>query len=292
MLYLIKKIFKFLPGNVPEFLYTTIFKAKPIKKVVNCILLFIIPDKILLSFGLVLFLNKKDPVVSGALALGVYENFETFLIEKEIHEGMMVIDIGANIGYYTVLFAHLVGSNGKVIAFEPDKQSGEVLKKNITANKFRNVLYVDKALSDRKGLVKLYISEENRGDNRIYDTKEGRDWVEVEMISLDDYLPKEKKVDIIKMDVQGAEALILKGMEKIISYSDKMIIFTEFWPDGIRKTGESPEEFLKKLVGFGFSLYNINTKENKLEKIGEINQFAKRYYNSKYTNIVCYKNEK
>lgn len=292
MLSVIKKIFKFLPGNVPEFLYTTIFKPKPIKKVVNWILLFIIPDKILLSFGLMLFLNKKDPVVSGAIALGVYENFETVLLQKEIHEGMTVIDMGANIGYYTVMFAHLVGPSGKVIAFEPDEQNGEVLKKNIIANKFRNVSYVNKALSDRTGFVKLYISEENRGDNRIYDTKEGREWIEVEMISLDDYLPKETKVDLIKIDVQGVEALILNGMEKSISRSDKMIIFTEFWPDGIRKTGESPEEFLKKLVGFGFSLYNINTKEKKLEEIGGINQFVKRYYNREYTNIVCYKNEK
>lgn len=292
MLSVIKKIFKFLPENVPEFLYTIIFKSKPIKKVVNWILLFIIPDKILLSFGRVLFLNKKDPVVSGAIALDVYENFETVLLQKEIQEGMTVIDIGANLGYYTVMLAHLVGPSGKVIAFEPDEQSGEILKKNIIANKFRNVSYVDKALSNRTGIVKLYVSTENRGDNRIYDTKEGRESIEVKMISLDDYLPEDVTVDLIKMDVQGAEALILQGMEKTIKRTRSLTIFTEFWPKAITETGKSPEGFLQKLIDLGFSLYNINTKENKLEEIGEINQFVERYHNREYTNILCYKNEK
>lgn len=289
MLSLIKKIFKFLPGNVPEYLYTTIFKPKPIKKVVNRILLSIIPDKITLPFGRVLFLNKKDPVVSGALALGVYENFEAILFEKEIRQGMTVLDMGANLGYYTVMFAHLVGPNGKVIAFEPDSQSLEVLKKNIEINEFNNVSYVEKALSDHTGFVKLYISVENRGDNRIYDTKEGRDWVEVEMVSLDDYLSKDMKIDLIKMDVQGAEALILSGMEQTIKRLCPLTIFTEFWPKAITETGKSPEGFLQKLIDLGFSLYLINDKKKCIEEITDIKEFTNNYKGREFANLICYK---
>ncbi len=289
MFFIIKRMFEFLPVNAPEFLYTTIFKPEPLKKLVNWILLLIIPDKLLLPFNRTLFLNKKDPVVSGAISFGVYENFEISLFKKELHRGMTVVDIGANIGYYTVMAAHFVGVNGKVIAFEPDEQSGKVLEKNIIINKFNNVLYENKALSDKNGIVKLYISEENRGDNRIYDTKDGRKYVEVETITLDKYLPKETKIDLIKMDVQGAESLILSGMEQTITKSKILTIFTEFWPKAITETGKSPEEFLQKLINLGFSLHVINDTKKCLEKITNINYFAHKYKGRKYANIVCYK---
>lgn len=289
MLHLIKKIFEFLPGKVPEYLYTTVFKPKPIKKIINRILLSIIPDKITLPFGRVLFLNKKDPVVSGALALGVYENFEAILFQKEIQQGMTVLDMGANLGYYTVMFAHLVGPSGKVIAFEPDPQSGVVLKKNILANEFHNVSFVEKALSDHTGFIKLYVSIENRGDNRIYDTKDGRESIEVEMVSLDDYLPKDTKIDLIKMDVQGAESLILSGMEKTIKRSSPLIIFTEFWPKAIIETGKSPENFLQKLIDLGFTLHFINDNKKCIEKIINIKNFTSKYKGREFANLLCYK---
>ncbi len=292
MLIIINKIFEFLPYSAPEFLYTMILKSKLFQKMVNYLLLSIIPEKLSLSFGRILFLNKKDPVISSALSLNVYENFETTLFQKELHNGMTVVDIGANIGYYTVMAAHFVGPSGKVIAFEPDEQSGEILKKNIVVNKFNNVSYVNKALSDKKGFTRLYVSDENRGDNRIYNPKDGRKYVEVEIITLDEYLPKETKVDLIKIDVQGAEFLVLLGMEQTITKSKTLIIFTEFWPQAIIEIGKSPEEFLKKLIGFGFSLYNINNRKKCLEHIVDIKKFTYKYSGREYTNIICYKNEK
>jgi hypothetical protein len=144
-------------------------------------------------------------------------------------------------------------------------------------------------LSDKNGFVNLYVSEENRGDNRIYDTKDGRKYVKVETISLDEYLPKETKVDLIKMDVQGAESLVLSGMEQTIIRSNPLTIFTEFWPKAITETGKSPEEFLQKLINFGFSLFFINDKKKCLEKIVNINHFANKYTGREYANIICYK---
>ncbi len=288
----LKKTFSLFPDDTPEFIYTTIFKPKLLKKTVNRILLKIIPEKLLLKSGSVLYLNSKDPVVSSALALGIYENYETEIFKNTLKKGMTLVDIGANIGYYTVLAADIIGETGKIISFEPDEQSMDIFKKNIISNKFKNVSYVEKALSDKKGTILFYPSDENRGDNRIYDPGDGRKYVEVETITLDEYLPQDTKVDIIKMDIQGGEYLALVGMEKTILRSESLTIFAEFWPKGIMETGKSPEEFLKKLKGYGFSLYNIKSRERKIEKIEDIEQFTKKYQGREYTNIIGYKNSK
>ncbi len=289
MLKLIKKIFEFLPSNAPEFIYTTIFKPKPIQSLVNWVILKIIPESILLPTGRILFFNKKDPVVSGALALGVYEGFETSLFQAELKAGMTVVDIGANIGYYTVIAANAVGQTGKVIAFEPDKQSADILQKNIKTNKFNNISFINKAVSNTIGLLHLYVSNKNRGDNRIYDPGDGRQYVEVEVTTLDHTISPETRIDIIKMDIQGAEALALDGMEESIKRSKKITFFTEFWPESIKNTGRSPEEFLKKLISLGFTLYYINDEQKQLEEINDINKFANRFKGREYANLACYK---
>src|SRR3989344_7406435 len=104
----------FLPESAPEFIYTVILKPRLLKALTNKILLFIIPKQVVIPEGIVV-LNPKDPVVSGALALGVYEKFETALMRRLLTAGMTVLDIWANVGYFTAIFARLVGQRGKVI---------------------------------------------------------------------------------------------------------------------------------------------------------------------------------
>ncbi len=290
MLTLIKKIFEILPSNAPEFIYTTIFKPKPILNLVNWIILKIIPENIVLPSGRVLFLNKKDPVISCALALGVYEKFETILFQKEVRIGMTVVDIGANIGYYTIIAGDLVGPKGKVFCFEPDSESVEILRKNIEVNKFKNVECINKALSNKEGSIGFFSSIKNRADNRIYDPGDGRIYTEVETTTLDSNIPKDIKIDLIKMDIQGAEALAISGMEESIKRIGKTTLITEFWPDSVRKIGKSPEEFLEKLISLGFDLYNINGKKKRLEKITDTAQFTKKYRGREFANIIGYKN--
>src|SRR5882672_3357856 len=106
-----------VPQTVPELIYTSL--PGFIKRPVNALLSSFIPEYI--NIGTVeIALNKKDPVVCGAITLGVYEKCESRLIQEKLKPGMTVVDLGANVGLYTALAAATVGPSGKVFAFEPD----------------------------------------------------------------------------------------------------------------------------------------------------------------------------
>ena len=97
---------KALPAGAPLFIYRNMLRLPPLRRIANRILLSLLPSTITIPEG-VLTLNMHDPVVSGALALGVYEPFETALLRRIIEPGMTVLDIGANLGYQTVIAARL-----------------------------------------------------------------------------------------------------------------------------------------------------------------------------------------
>ena len=148
------------------------------------------------------------------------------------------MDIGANIGYYTLIFARLVGETGRVFAFEPDPANFALLKKNIETNGYHNVVLEQKAVSSTTGSLKLYISEDSAGDHKIYDSGEARQFIEIEAVSLDDYFShKDGAVDCIKMDIQGAEWAALQGMSTLLSDTINMKLFMEYWPDGLEDFG-------------------------------------------------------
>ena len=190
----------------------------------------------------------------------IWERRETLTVKKYVKKGDMAIDIGANIGYYTLLFAQLVGPNGKVYAYEPDPINFVILKKNIEINNYKNVVLIQKAVSNSSTMTKLYLSKDRTG-NRIFDsTNDGMsDYIEIETIKLDDFFKnKNEKINFIKMDVEGTEILILQGMSDFLHKQDNLKIMTEFYPKLIKKLGAEPAEYLKLLSESGFKIYDIN----------------------------------
>ncbi|CEG11098.1 Methyltransferase FkbM (fragment) [groundwater metagenome] len=109
---------------------------------------------------------KRDPVIA-LYDIGGYENAETQLFESRIKEGDVVLDIGANIGYYTLIAAKLVGVNGKVYAFEPDPTNFSFLKKSVEINNYKNVICEQKAVSNENGKVKLFLHKFITGAHTI-----------------------------------------------------------------------------------------------------------------------------
>lgn len=197
-----------------------------------------------------------------------FEKFETKLFKSLIREGMVVVDIGAYAGYYSLVAADLVGEEGKVYAFEPNPENYALLLKNLEVNRCQNAIPVQKAIADRNGRTRLFLAQENKGDHRLFDSNDGRESITVDVTSLDAFFKeRDYRVDVLKMDIQGSEMAALKGMTKILEKNDDLKILTEFWPNGIRMSGASPEEFLKKLVEFGFELYHINEKRKLIEPI-------------------------
>jgi FkbM family methyltransferase len=219
---------------------------------------------------------------------GRWEPLETGIVESELKEGDVVLDIGANIGYYTLLASRRVGPSGRVFAFEPDPRNFALLRKNLRANGCTNVHVERKAVSDCSGTIRLYLDKLNKGDHTIYDVG-GRHAIEVGAVRLDDYFSGSAgKIDLIKIDVQGAEGKVLRGMRGLLERNKQVRIITEFWPHRLAECGTPSEEFVGALTAHGFTLYNINEESKQVERItaGELlGAFGGNAVGQ--TNILC-----
>lgn len=211
------------------------------------------PRKVKVS-GHTFYLNRGDTTVLEKMLSGSYEPEQTELFKNVVHPGDIVLDIGANVGYYTLLFAKTVGPYGLVYAFEPDPTNFKLLKKNIEVNGYNNIKAFPFAVSNstRKGF--LYLNDYNAGDHRIFDSKNNRKTVPIEIISLRDRFPN-LRPNFIKIDTQGAEVEILKGIKNIID--DVHSISIEYWPYGLNKAGYTGKDLCNILTDYGF-VYELN----------------------------------
>jgi len=273
---------------IAEFIYCYILRPWPLRQITNWIIIKVLPKKIRVG-SLFLFLNPNDPVVSGALFFNVYEKSESKFIKSICFKGMKALDIGANIGYYSTLISQVAGENGLILALEPDPESYKYLDKTINSFKIKNVLHFPIAASDIKQKLPLFISKDNRGDNRLYQNEQLREQIEVDCLTIDELLEGNnlKTLDFIKIDVQGYEPKVFKGMKKVIKNSEKLILLTEFWPKGIFQSGENPKDFLRMLRKMEFQLFELKSNGSLilLKKENE-NRFIEKYKGRKYTNLV------
>lgn len=216
---------------------------------------------------------------------GFLEPLETELFKKEIKEGEVVLDIGANIGYYTLIAARIVGKKGKVFAFEPHPENFALLKKNVEINGYDNVVLINKAVSNKNGKVRLYLSERDTGASSIY-PEDSQKSIEVETIRLDDYFKDFKgKIDFVKMDIEGSEGEALQGMRGIIDKNKNIKIITEFWQKALNKSEVKAKEFFE-MIYQRFELKDIDELDKKIKQIDHSNQFLERY-RERNTNIFC-----
>lgn len=187
-----------------------------------------------------------DPFIGERLFLyGHYERHVACIMRRVLGNGMIVLDIGANIGYYALLFSKHIGTNGKVIAFEPEPENYELLIRNCRLNRLSNVVALQVALGPIEGSHLLFLDDLNRGDHRCYCPQgERRRTVSVSMRSGDSVLKElgVNCVDLIKVDVQGWELHVFRGLTEIMKHSPNCIVFCEWWPYGVRQAGGNPEE--------------------------------------------------
>jgi FkbM family methyltransferase len=209
-----------------------------------------------------------DSLFAPISVTGIWEPVQTEYIKNNVKEGQVVIDLGAHIGYFTLIFAELVGIKGKVFAFEPNPTNYSLLKKNVSINNFLNVTTTQKAVSDETKKLELFLSENNTGDNRIFDANDHKKSIEIESISLIDFFKNyNDQIDFIKMDIQGSEVKALRGMLPLLEKNKTLKIISEFWPYGIRAAGDKPEELLEILVRLGFKINLINHVKKIIEPI-------------------------
>lgn len=204
-------------------------------------------------------LHEEQELVSGIIRKsGTYEPVETQLVISSLNEGDRFVDVGANIGWYTIIASKKVGQSGNVLAFEPDPRNFELLKQNCELNDLPNVVLINKALSDKSSSEFLYRSPTNFGDHRLYASGEDREKVVVATLTLDSFIEGRglKNIQTIKIDTQGSEPKILRGMQRYIQ-GEKPVIFLEFWPYGIYKNQESVFDILAFIEKNGYEVYQI-----------------------------------
>ena len=223
--------------------------------------------------------RKSDVVSKSIISFKNYENFETKQIIKALNyyskkkniknENIYILDIGANIGWYSFIF----GKYGyKIISFEPLELNNYILKKNYCLNKETNVTLINKGLYTEEKKCDIYIAIGNEGDaiticdknqtvtRHFYKNKTG----EIILTKLSNYIPflLEKNLVLIKIDVEGGEGKAIESGIELITKYHVPFIFLEFYPIFLKLHGTEPRQFLQLFIdnGYKISLSNFFDK--------------------------------
>ncbi len=226
-------------------------------------------------FGNEIYLNVHDILDYGSLShvpmnrFGRWDGEHGFII-NEVKPGGTVLDIGANIGFFTLLLAKIVGPTGRVFAFEPGPVSFAFLKANVLVNGYKNVTLVNKAVAATTGAQKLYVALPRRpGESADVVSNipldfgsEIREALDIETVSLDEYFAGvEDKIAFIRMDINGGEYFALRGMQRILKRNESVRLAIAYCPYLPSYRNIDIREFLGLIRSFGFSIYDL-TKRN------------------------------
>ena len=255
------RLLGWLPPSVTEYVYTVLLRPAPLRAAAQRVVKWFIPESLAIE-GIELVLNPEDAVVSGALALGCYERLELKVFRSLLRPGMCVVDVGANIGLFSAVAAAAVGPAGRVMAVEPDVDNCAFLRRTLERNGLKNVDVQQLALSDADGEGQLFLCPDNKADHRIFEAgaRTPRRGVPIRLAALDTLLAREcfPRVDILKMDVQGAEARVFAGMARVLRDNPDLVLLIEFWPWGLTRAGSDPARLLAQLRAAGFSIEDLD----------------------------------
>ena len=191
-------------------------------------------------FGQKIFVDTRDiGLTPHILVDGMWEPAVTEVFQRAVGGGMTVVDIGANIGWYSLLAASRVGEKGTVIAFEPNEDVVKLLRKSVEVNGLGNRLtVVEKGVMEKTCTLSFHKWAHHQASSNFFwnsPTRELGDFtqtVDVECVSLDDYFREHprSRVDVIKIDAEGSEPRILAGADFTLHVNPFVRIFMEFHP--------------------------------------------------------------
>jgi FkbM family methyltransferase len=214
-------------------------------------------------FGQKLYLDTRDESVTPHLLLdGFWEKHVTRAYLRLLSEGATVVEIGANVGYYTTLAAGRVGPRGRVYAFEANPAVAAMLERTLRINGTAGwCTVVRQAVSDRVGTAKFYSMTREHGNSSLRDIDPARERtlageveiLEVPTTTLDAYFAGSvPHVDVLKIDAEGAEPLILKGIDAVLARNPGLAIVMEFAREMVAETCGDALEFLNDILRRGF----------------------------------------
>lgn len=224
--------------------------------------------------GDVFWLAKSSYVDDCIIRDGVFEPACTEIVKRLVRPGQIVIDVGANIGYYSVLFSKIVGGSGRVFAFEPTQHYRSVLLRNLAANKLSNVEILPVGLSDRRQRVGIQVGTSSATIHPP--EKLPHEFEEViDLLSLDEFVESMtlERIDFIKVDVDGHEPLFLDGARRVLDKFNPLILL-EVSHLHYLEAGVSAWDFYARLKRDGYRIYDeeglveLRTRSDFLIKCG------------------------
>lgn len=210
----------------------------------------------------VVYVDVRDRFVGRTIYVNRgYEESETQFLARRLAPGMSYLDLGANVGFLAAVAAARVGPSGRVVAVEPDPHNFRLLARGVRASGRRNVTLVNAAAGPAPGTARLFKSDHNLGDHRLYagSGTAARAAVEVPVVQIDDVFAAGHLTspDVIKIDVQGYEAHVIAGMPRLLGGDRPMAVLSEFWPHGMREAGSDPAAYLDAFRSRGFSCHRL-----------------------------------
>jgi len=210
-------------------------------------------------------LEDRWGVSKHLLKHGDYDPELTKVAKKLCPPGAIALDVGANIGYWTTFLAKVCQCRS-IKSFEPHPANLKLLKMNVALNGIENqVEIIAKGLSSQAGAEKLYQSDDNSGDHQLYSSP-GREYIEVETENFDLSYPN-TAIDFIKIDTQGYEGHVLKGLEQTLKNNQGVKIIMEFWPHGLKAAGSDPRLVVDQLRSLGFLLWAVVPNSTEIRKV-------------------------
>lgn len=238
------------------------------------------PELINMKEGFKLYVYSNDDVIGGYIRKEKeFEPHVTKIIKSELFRGATFLDIGANMGYYSILAAKIVGKNGKVYSFEPYQPNINLIFLNSRLNKVDNIFLYPFALADKRAAFVVYTVDTNAG---LLEYSGGlEDFSSRDIVysaTLDELLAGVDQIDIIKIDVEGFEYKALSGGINLLKKHNP-IIFSEFLPTSLKMASQiTAEKYLKFLIENNYSISIISESGNKINCEKDIKKIMKYFY--------------
>jgi FkbM family methyltransferase len=221
--------------------------------------------------GPVMYVDSRDASITPKLLTeGIYEPSITAFLAAAIRPEMKIVDIGANMGYFTLVAAAAAGPEGRVYAFEPHPRSYEILQKNVSLNWYSSrVQCFPYALLNEAKQMELHTTTSCLGGSSLFSTDSpDRDFhlgdtILITAKPLDELV--QVPVDLVKIDTEGSEPFVFGGMKVLLEHSPHVKIVMEFNRPGLEASGRKPEHFLDEITRLGFKIRQLTWDGHILE---------------------------
>lgn len=233
-----------------------LYKYRIIQKIYKKCREVSIPDYVTV-FGNKFFIGINDDLDIFIKNESYEKEISQFVIDN-ICEGDNIVDVGANIGFFTLLFGKIVGETGYVYAFEPELNNFKLLKQNVNENKFHNIEIIQKVVSEKKGKIKFVIEDTSVSHYVVSDLNQPdkkNNIIELDSVTLDNYITK--PIKLIKIDVEGHEIKVLNGMKSLIKQNKDLSLIIEFNIFTQRRAGYTGNDLFAFIEELGFDIFHM-----------------------------------